>query len=67
MTYPIITEYKGFKIHENNPSDAGDHFQGFYSDGRPFTGLCQSKVEVEHLIDASRAYSGRPDGDFVVR
>ncbi|WP_282356525.1 hypothetical protein [Pseudomonas sp. PS01303] len=59
MSYPIVTDYKGFEIHENNPSDAGDHFQGFYADGRQFTGLCKSRSEVEHLIDASRAYIGR--------
>jgi hypothetical protein len=60
MNYPIVTYYKDFKIHENNPTDAGDHFQGFYADGRQFTGLCKSRSEVEHLIDASRASSGRP-------
>jgi len=59
MSYPEITEYKGWLIYKHDPAYQASPYQVYKKDGDPFSMLCDTKEQAEQLI---RSYTPWPQG-----
>ena len=50
MSYPIITDYKAFKIYEYEWGFS--RFQVCYKDGTPYSQLCATREDAQRIVDA---------------